>query len=97
MALTVSAASSRMLLNSVLASGVGIPLMLLSLLAMMMLPLPPLLLDVLFTLTSRCRSSSCSRASTAGGRSTSRPFRRFSSSRPCSGSHSTSRRRASYC
>lgn len=49
MALTVSAASSRMLLNSVLASGVGIPLMLLSLLAMMMLPLPPLLLDVLFT------------------------------------------------
>ena len=41
--------SSRMMLNTVIRNGVGIPLMLLSLLAMMVLPLPPLLLDVLFT------------------------------------------------
>ncbi len=49
MALTLSARSSRVLLNSLLGHGVGIPLLLMSLLAMMVLPLPPLLLDVLFT------------------------------------------------
>jgi flagellar biosynthesis protein FlhA len=37
------------LLSSVLASGIGVPLALISLLAMMVMPLPPLLLDVLFT------------------------------------------------
>jgi|LNFM01.1.fsa_nt_gb flagellar biosynthesis protein FlhA len=49
MATLANGYSSRMLLNTVIRNGVGIPLMLISLLAMMVLPLPPLLLDVLFT------------------------------------------------
>ena len=49
MATVTGGYSSRMMLNTVIRNGVGIPLMLLSLLAMMVLPLPPLLLDVLFT------------------------------------------------
>lgn len=49
MALTLSGHSSRVLLNTALRHGIGVPLMLMSLLAMMVLPLPPLLLDVLFT------------------------------------------------
>lgn len=49
MATFVRGQSSRMLLNTLVGQGIGIPLMLLAMLAMMVLPLPPLLLDVLFT------------------------------------------------
>ena len=41
--------SGRAMLNTLVGSGIGIPVALVSLLAMMVLPLPPLLLDVLFT------------------------------------------------
>jgi flagellar biosynthesis protein FlhA len=49
MATLATVNSSRAMLNTLLGSGIGIPVALVSLLAMMVLPLPPLLLDVLFT------------------------------------------------
>ena len=49
MASLVNTHSSRAMLKIVRGTSIGIPLLLMSMLAMMVLPLPPLLLDVLFT------------------------------------------------
>ena len=49
MATLISNLQSRAMLGAVLRNGLAIPGLLMALLAMMILPLPPVLLDVLFT------------------------------------------------